>query len=183
MVERHPDKPGCFTLRNIDDTTWIVVPDGDTQKTVVPSQRLFVRPMSIDFGPGSGPDHIRLGSGGPGRIRTGPSANPVDRMPEMPIPGRKRQRAPLRVGARHQTGDRTGPVLRNRRRRSEGVQVHATIEATPDGTWQLVDAGSANGIWVDGRRVNELAIVSSTTVTLGSASNGSGHRASASRAR
>jgi hypothetical protein len=54
VVERHPDKPGCFTLRNMSDSTWIVVPDGDTQKTVVPTQRLYVRPMSIDFGPVQG---------------------------------------------------------------------------------------------------------------------------------
>ena len=54
VVELHPDKPGCFTLRNMSNSTWIVVPDGEQQKTVVPTQRLYVRPMSIDFGPVQG---------------------------------------------------------------------------------------------------------------------------------
>ena len=49
-VERHPDEPGCVTLRNLSDSTWSVVPDGETQKTVVPTQRLLVRPMDVDFG-------------------------------------------------------------------------------------------------------------------------------------
>jgi hypothetical protein len=53
-VEHHPDRPGSLTLRNLSSVTWIVVPDGETQKTVVPGQRLFVRPMSINFGPVEG---------------------------------------------------------------------------------------------------------------------------------
>ncbi len=54
LVERHPDKPGRFTLRNLTESTWIVVPDGETAKTVQPDQRLYVRPMNIDFGPVEG---------------------------------------------------------------------------------------------------------------------------------
>ena len=50
LVERHPDKPGCVTLRNLSNSTWIVAPDGESQKTVVPTQRLLVRPMDVDFG-------------------------------------------------------------------------------------------------------------------------------------
>ncbi len=53
-VERHPDQPGAFTLRNLSSATWTVVPDGETLKTVAPGQRLLVRPMSIDFGPVQG---------------------------------------------------------------------------------------------------------------------------------
>ena len=50
VVERHPDEPVRVTLRNLSDSTWSVVPDGETQKTVVPTQRLLVRPMDVDFG-------------------------------------------------------------------------------------------------------------------------------------
>ena len=51
-------------------------------------------------------------------------------------------------------------------------RVHARVEATPDGTWQLVDAGSTNGIWVGGRRVGQLAINSSMTVSLDQSGTG-----------
>ena len=51
-------------------------------------------------------------------------------------------------------------------------RVHARIEATPDNAWRLVDAGSTNGTWVDGQRVQQLVITSSKTVTLGPAANG-----------
>jgi pSer/pThr/pTyr-binding forkhead associated (FHA) protein len=51
-------------------------------------------------------------------------------------------------------------------------RVHARVEATPDGAWQLVDAGSTNGIWVDGRRVAQLAIGSSMTVSLDQSGTG-----------
>ncbi len=49
---------------------------------------------------------------------------------------------------------------------------HVKVEATPEGAWRLVDSGSTNGTWVDGRRVGQLVITSSETVTLGPASNG-----------
>ncbi len=51
-------------------------------------------------------------------------------------------------------------------------RIHATLEATADGRWELVDARSTNGIWADGRRVAQVVIGSSETVTFGAASNG-----------
>ena len=51
-------------------------------------------------------------------------------------------------------------------------RVHVRIETTPDGAWQLVDAGSTNGTWVDGRRVGQLAVTSSMTVSLDQSGNG-----------
>jgi hypothetical protein len=49
-VEPHPGRPGRVVLRNLTDKTWTMVPDGEEQKRVAPSQRLGVRPMQIDFG-------------------------------------------------------------------------------------------------------------------------------------
>ncbi len=49
-VEPHPGRPGRVVLRNVTDQTWTVVPEGEEPKQVAPSQRLAVRPMSIDFG-------------------------------------------------------------------------------------------------------------------------------------
>jgi eukaryotic-like serine/threonine-protein kinase len=49
-VEQHPGRPGRVVLRNLTDMTWTVAPDGEEPKRVVPSQRLAVRPMHIDFG-------------------------------------------------------------------------------------------------------------------------------------
>jgi eukaryotic-like serine/threonine-protein kinase len=49
VVEPHPGRPGRVVLRNLTDKTWVVVPDGEEPKAVVPGQRLGVRPMAIDF--------------------------------------------------------------------------------------------------------------------------------------
>jgi DNA-binding helix-hairpin-helix protein with protein kinase domain len=49
-VEPHPGRPGRVVLRNLTDTTWTMVPDGEEPKRVAPSQRLGVRPAQIDFG-------------------------------------------------------------------------------------------------------------------------------------
>ncbi len=49
-VEPHPGRPGRVVLRNLTDTTWTIVADGEEPKRVAPSQRLGVRPMQIDFG-------------------------------------------------------------------------------------------------------------------------------------
>jgi DNA-binding helix-hairpin-helix protein with protein kinase domain len=49
VVEPHPGRPGRVTLRNLTQKAWVVVPDGEEPKTVVPGQRLAVRPMTIDF--------------------------------------------------------------------------------------------------------------------------------------
>ncbi len=48
-VEPHPDQAGELILRNLTQTPWRVMPDGEEPKTVAPGQRLAVRPMEIDF--------------------------------------------------------------------------------------------------------------------------------------
>ncbi len=50
VVEAHPGRPGRLVLRNMTDSTWTVVPEGEEAKHVVPSQRVAIRPMLIDFG-------------------------------------------------------------------------------------------------------------------------------------
>jgi eukaryotic-like serine/threonine-protein kinase len=50
IVEPHPAQPGHLALRNLMETPWVVVPEGEEPKTVAPGQRLAVRPMTIDFG-------------------------------------------------------------------------------------------------------------------------------------
>lgn len=50
LVEPHPGRPGRVVLRNMTDKIWMVVPEGEEPKRVVPSQRVGVRPMRIDFG-------------------------------------------------------------------------------------------------------------------------------------
>lgn len=44
---------------------------------------------------------------------------------------------------------------------------HARLEERPDGTIWLIDLGSANGIRVDGKREDELALTPGTTFRLG----------------
>jgi DNA-binding helix-hairpin-helix protein with protein kinase domain len=51
VVEAHPDRSGSVVLRNLSGTTWTVEPEAEEAKLVAPTQRLGVRPMSIDFGP------------------------------------------------------------------------------------------------------------------------------------
>jgi eukaryotic-like serine/threonine-protein kinase len=53
-VEQHPGQPGHVVLRNLTDSTWTVVPDGEEPKEVTPNQRLAARPMQIDFGKAQG---------------------------------------------------------------------------------------------------------------------------------
>lgn len=48
-VESHPDQAAGVVLRNLSQTSWLVVPDGEEPKVVAPGQRLAVRPMDIDF--------------------------------------------------------------------------------------------------------------------------------------
>lgn len=48
-VEVHPDLPGDLVLRNLTETSWRVIPDGEEPKTVAPGQRLAVRPMQIEL--------------------------------------------------------------------------------------------------------------------------------------
>ena len=50
VIEPHPGRPGRVVMRNLTDSTWTVVPDGEPPKRVAPSQRLGVRPLIIDFG-------------------------------------------------------------------------------------------------------------------------------------
>ena len=50
QVERHPQEPGSIVLRNLTDAKWTVVPEDGDRRTVVPTQRLRVRPMTVDFG-------------------------------------------------------------------------------------------------------------------------------------
>jgi len=50
VVEAHPSQPGAVVLRNLSSVTWTVEPVGEEAKSVLPSQRLGVRPMRIDFG-------------------------------------------------------------------------------------------------------------------------------------
>jgi eukaryotic-like serine/threonine-protein kinase len=50
VVEAHPSQPGAVVLRNLSGATWTVEPEAEEAKLVAPSQRLGVRPMSIDFG-------------------------------------------------------------------------------------------------------------------------------------
>ena len=54
VVEPHPAQPGHLALRNLMETPWVVVPEGEEPKTVGPGQRLAVRPMTIDFGGAAG---------------------------------------------------------------------------------------------------------------------------------
>jgi eukaryotic-like serine/threonine-protein kinase len=48
-VERHPSRAGDLVLRNLTQTPWRVIPDGQEPKTVAPGQRLAVRPMQIEL--------------------------------------------------------------------------------------------------------------------------------------
>ena len=48
-VESHPDQAAGLVLRNLSQTSWLVVPDGEEPKVVAPGQRLAVRRMDIDF--------------------------------------------------------------------------------------------------------------------------------------
>ncbi len=50
VIEPHPGRPGRVVMRNLTDSMWTVVPDGEPPKRVAPSQRLGVRPLIIDFG-------------------------------------------------------------------------------------------------------------------------------------
>jgi eukaryotic-like serine/threonine-protein kinase len=50
MVETHPGRPGRFVLRNMTDRSWDIFPHGEEAKSVLPGQRMGVRPMTIDFG-------------------------------------------------------------------------------------------------------------------------------------
>jgi eukaryotic-like serine/threonine-protein kinase len=50
VVEAHPSEPGAVVLRNLSGATWTVEPEAEEAKLVAPTQRLGVRPMSIDFG-------------------------------------------------------------------------------------------------------------------------------------
>jgi hypothetical protein len=53
-VEQHPGRPGRVVLRNMSETVWTVIPDGEEPKRVAPSVRVAVRPMLIDFGDAQG---------------------------------------------------------------------------------------------------------------------------------
>lgn len=66
LVERHPRRPGEMVLRNLSETKWTVAPAGEELKTVKPQQRLWVRPMTIDFGTVRGSIRIPGGAGGSG---------------------------------------------------------------------------------------------------------------------
>jgi eukaryotic-like serine/threonine-protein kinase len=50
QVEGHPEEPGSIVVRNLSSSVWTVKPDDEPAKTVVPTQRLRVRPMTVDFG-------------------------------------------------------------------------------------------------------------------------------------
>jgi eukaryotic-like serine/threonine-protein kinase len=65
-VERHPRRPGEVVLRNLSETKWTVAPAGEDVKTVKPQQRLWVRPMTIDFGTARGSIQVPGGPGGSG---------------------------------------------------------------------------------------------------------------------
>ena len=54
IVESYPGRPNELTLRNMSGSPWTVVPEEGGTKSVVPTQRLHVRPMTIDFGPTKG---------------------------------------------------------------------------------------------------------------------------------
>ena len=43
-----------MVLRNLTQTPWTVVPNGEELKTVAPGQRVAVRSMVIDFGAADG---------------------------------------------------------------------------------------------------------------------------------
>jgi hypothetical protein len=53
-VERHPQEPGSIVLRNLTETTWTVMPEDEPRRSVVPAQRLRIRPMTVDFGATTG---------------------------------------------------------------------------------------------------------------------------------
>ena len=46
-------------------------------------------------------------------------------------------------------------------------RVHARIEAADQHEWRVVDADSSNGTWIDGRRISEALVSTTTTLTLG----------------
>ncbi len=43
-----------LTIRNLSSKAWTVVPQGEESRSVKPDQRLGIRPMTIDFGAGTG---------------------------------------------------------------------------------------------------------------------------------
>jgi DNA-binding helix-hairpin-helix protein with protein kinase domain len=50
MVEKHPERATELVLRNVGHNAWTLKPDGESALTVLPTRRLGVRAMSIDFG-------------------------------------------------------------------------------------------------------------------------------------
>jgi len=50
--------------------------------------------------------------------------------------------------------DEAGVTLRD----DSASRLHAKLEATPDGKFRLVDNGSANGVWIENRRIKEELI-------------------------
>jgi eukaryotic-like serine/threonine-protein kinase len=49
-VERHPSEAGKIVLRNLTERNWTVVPEDEPRRRVVPTQRVRIRPMTVDFG-------------------------------------------------------------------------------------------------------------------------------------
>jgi DNA-binding helix-hairpin-helix protein with protein kinase domain len=51
-----------LAIRNLSSKTWTIHPDGESSKSVEPGQRVGVRPMTLDFGVGTGRIHSGSGS-------------------------------------------------------------------------------------------------------------------------
>ncbi|WP_110207985.1 FHA domain-containing protein [Nocardioides daejeonensis] len=83
----------------------------------------------------------------------------------------------VQAGGQSYTFPATGPVRIGRSPEADVVlaggsvsRQHASLVPGPQG-WQLVDAGSSHGTWVNGQRVQAIPLTGQTTVTLGQGSD------------